>query len=285
MVEDNIIISNVDKFSILKEKFISSGFSDLFVISDFDRTMTKSFVNGKMVSSLISILRSEDMLVKGYSEKAQKLFEKYHPIEIDGDLSISEKIPFMEEWWGKHGELLVESGLNKSDLDKISFSSDIVIRDNCVDCLKLLDLNKIPFIVLSASGAGDESVISCMRNRKMDFDNVSVISNKYVWDENDNAISRVKPYIHTFNKSGISIKNDADIFSKVFDRKNIILIGDSLGDCHMADGLDYNTILKIGFLNSDARNKLEDYKKHFDVVITGDSDFSFLLDFLQSFND
>ena len=122
---NNYIISDEKKFSILREKFILGGFSNLFVISDFDRTMTKSFVKGKMVSSLISILRSENMLVEGYSEKAQALFKKYHAIEVDDSLSISEKIPFMEQWWGEHGQLLVDSGLNKKDLQTISTSSDI----------------------------------------------------------------------------------------------------------------------------------------------------------------
>ena len=49
----------------------------------------------------------------------------------------------------------------------------------------------------------------------------------------------------------------------------------------MADGLEYNNILKIGFLNSDVETKLETYKKHFDVVITNDSDFSFIYDLLK----
>ena len=115
----------------------------------------------------------------------------------------------------------------------------------------------------------------------MSLDNVCVISNKYLWDKNGNASERVQPYIHTFTKSGVSIIGHGDIYSRVSSRKNIILLGDSLGDCHMADGLEYNNILKIGFLNSDVETKLETYKKHFDVVITNDSDFSFIYDLLK----
>ena len=95
MCVNNIIISDEKKFYELKKKFILDGFVDLLVISDFDRTLTKSFVNGKMISSLLSILRNQNMLIEGYSEKAQTLFEKYHSIEIDDSLSIFDKIPFI----------------------------------------------------------------------------------------------------------------------------------------------------------------------------------------------
>jgi 5'-nucleotidase len=278
---NNFIISDEKNFIELQEKFILDGFSNLCVISDFDRTMTKCFVDSKMVSSLISILRSENMLVPGYSGKAQTLFKKYHAIEVDDSLSITEKIPFMEQWWGEHGQLLVNSCLNKKDLEKISTSSDIVFRKNCLESLTLLHSNYVPFVILSASGAGEESVISCLKSRDMYLKNLYVISNKYLWDSDGNAIERVKPYIHTFNKSGTSIVENNLIYSKVSDRKNIILLGDSLGDCNMADGLDYDNVLKIGFLNSDVENKLESYKSNYDVVITDDGEFDFFYDFLK----
>jgi HAD superfamily hydrolase (TIGR01544 family) len=177
---------------------------------------------------------------------------------------------------------LVESGLNKKDLEKISTSSGIIFRKNCLESLTLLNSNDVPFVVLSASGAGDESVISCLKSGGMYLENISVISNKYLWDSNDDAVERVKPYIHTFNKSGVSITHNKLIYSRIENRKNVILLGDSLGDCHMADGLEYDNILKIGFLNSDVSNKLESYKKHYNVVITYDKEFDFVYDFLNS---
>lgn len=281
---NNIIISNEKKFVELKKQFILGGFSNLCVISDFDRTMTKCYVNGMKVSSLTSILISENLLVDRYSEKAQSLFIKYHAIEVDDNLSIAEKIPFMELWWGEHGKLLVESYLNKKDLKKISTSPDIIFRKKCTEILNLLNSNNVPFVILSASVAGDESIISCLKSRNMYLDNISVISNRYLWDSNGNASKKIEPYIHTFNKSGVLIIENKLIYSGIENRRNVILLGDTIGDCHMAEGLEYDNILKIGFLNYDASNKLETYKKHYDVVITDDKEFDFVYDFLNFLN-
>jgi hypothetical protein len=44
-------------------------------------------------------------------------------------------------------------------------------------------------------------------------------------------------------------------------RKNIVLMGDSLGDLHMAEGIpNPNVILKIGFLNKNTEENLIKYK-------------------------
>jgi hypothetical protein len=44
-------------------------------------------------------------------------------------------------------------------------------------------------------------------------------------------------------------------------RKNIVLMGDSLGDLHMAEGIpNPHVILKIGFLNRNTQENLMKYK-------------------------
>ena len=60
------------------------------------------------------------------------------------------------------------------------------------------------------------------------------------------------------------------------ERKNVIVLGDSLGDLHMAAGVkDPNVVLTIGFLNNNVESSLETYKENFDIVLVDDQTMSF----------
>lgn len=278
---DNVIISNLERFSEIKRKILLGGFDNLHVISDFDRTLTHAFLeDGSEVSSILSILRDENHLTPDYSEKARGLFRKYHQIEIDNSISMDEKKQAMEEWWTKHSELLIESGLNKSDLMKVAKSKRIRFREKTLESMLLLNKQNVPFVILSASGLGDISIIDVLGANKMYFLNVDVISNKYIWDENGYATGYVKPHIHTFNKNETVIK-DSSFYPKIINRKNVILLGDSLGDVKMVEGFAYDNLLKIGFLNFHVEKDLEEYKKHYDVIITNDTSMDFVYDLLK----
>ena len=59
-------------------------------------------------------------------------------------------------------------------------------------------------------------------------------------------------------------------------RRNVIVLGDSLGDVHMAAGVeDPSVVLTVGFLNHKIESSLETYKKHFDIVLLDDQTMSF----------
>lgn len=54
--------------------------------------------------------------------------------------------------------------------------------------------------------------------------------------------------IHVLNKNEVAIKN-TDYYNLIRERSNVILLGDSLGDAKMADGIDHaENVLKIGFI-------------------------------------
>lgn len=55
--------------------------------------------------------------------------------------------------------------------------------------------------------------------------------------------------IHVYNKNE-NVIHDSDYFQNIEHRTSMILMGDSLGDLHMADGAEVNHKLKIGFLNT-----------------------------------
>lgn len=55
--------------------------------------------------------------------------------------------------------------------------------------------------------------------------------------------------IHVYNKHDSALRN-TDYFKQLRDYSNIILLGDSMGDLTMADGVpNVENMLKVGFLN------------------------------------
>ena len=157
---ENVVIPNSLQFNHIKTNIINDGFDELHILSDFDRTLTHAFVDKtESVPSLISILRDENFLSKDYRKKAKDLFSYYYPIEIDSDIAFFKKKRLMEIWWEKHANLLVESGLNKKDLIKIAQSNRIKFRDKLQEILYILNTNNVPFLILSASGLGKDSII------------------------------------------------------------------------------------------------------------------------------
>lgn len=60
--------------------------------------------------------------------------------------------------------------------------------------------------------------------------------------------------IHIYNKRESALLNTGH-FQELRTRPNVLLLGDSLGDLNMADGVqDMENILKIGFLNDKVRS-------------------------------
>jgi hypothetical protein len=48
------------------------------------------------------------MLSKEFCKKEQENFNKYHPIEIDPNVSLEEKIKAMDSWWKSTFDLLIK---------------------------------------------------------------------------------------------------------------------------------------------------------------------------------
>jgi len=60
-------------------------------------------------------------------------------------------------------------------------------------------------------------------------------------------------------------------YNKIKDRKNVLLLGDSLEDIGMVKGFDYKNLIKVGFLNENVDENLEIYKKNYDMLLLNDS--------------
>lgn len=279
----NVIISDKKYFENVKKKLISDGAGKFHVLADFDRTLTKCFVKGVKIPSIISVLRNENYLSEEYSEKAKALANHYHPIEMDSKITLEEKKKYMKEWWEKHFELLIKSKLNKKNLERVVDEDKVEFREGAEEFLDLLHEKNIPLIIMSSSGIGDIIPMYLEKHGKL-YDNVHVITNLFKWDKNGNAIGIKNSVIHVFNKDETSVKDHPKIYNHIRERKNVLLLGDSLGDLGMITGFKYGNILKIGFLNEDVEKDLKEYKKNFDIVITNDSKMDYVNEIIRKIN-
>ena len=274
-MEKDVVITNPEKLEKVKKLISEAGPEKLHVLADFDRTLTKAFVGGRLIPSITSILRDGNYLTPDYTSKARALFDKYHPIEIEPKVPLPEKKKLMEEWWLTHFDLLIKSGLNKKDLENVVDSAKIKLRDGFLEFADFLKEHNIPLIIMSSSGLGGDIISMYLEKNIGKNNNIHIISNVLQWGEKGEAAAVRRPIIHVMNKDETMVKN-FPCFGAVKNRKNVLLLGDNLSDVGMIIGFDYDNLIKIGFLNEKAEESLEQYKKNYDVVILNDSSFDYV---------
>jgi len=276
-MDHNIIIPNPKEFEKKKSAIIKEGYKNLHIITDFDRTLTKAFVDGENTYSIIAQIREKRHLDKEYVKESFELRDIYRPIELS-NMPVAEKCPKMVEWWQKHLDLLVKYKMNKCVIEKVIKDSSTRLRDNISNFFSLTMKKNIPVLILSAS-VGD-MIQEYLKSNRVLYNNVHIISNFFNYKKDGNVSGYKSRIIHTFNKNEAAIK-DTRYYEEIKDRKNVILLGDTIGDLSMAEGLDHKIIIKICFLNQETKDNLKEYEKHFDVIILEDGPMDFVNDLVK----
>jgi len=278
---EEIIISNKKSFEQKKERIVIDGIKNLFVVSDFDRTLTKSKIGNEKTSSLVAILREGNYLGEDYSREAHKLFEKYHPYEIDMEISFEEKNSKMHEWWTKHNKLFVKYGLTRKMIKDVVNKRKAGFRDGAKRFMRLLHQNNIPLVIVSASSLGAD-IDDYLEKNNILYKNTKIVTNYFNFDKNGRVIGAKDPVITTTNKYLAVNEFSSELGGIDKRKKNIILLGDNYEDENMANSFVYEDILKIGFLNEKIEERLDNYKEVFDVVILNDGSMEFANSLLKS---
>ncbi|XP_069547924.1 7-methylguanosine phosphate-specific 5'-nucleotidase-like [Brachyistius frenatus] len=240
----------------------------LQVISDFDMTLTRFAHNGKRVPTTHNILDNRLLINEDCTKKMRELWNTYYPIEIDAGRSADEKLPFMVEWWTNVHELLIEQKIRKDMLAQAVRESSAMLRDDCKVFFDRLAEHQVPLLIFSA-GVGDilEEVI---RQNHVFHPNVHIISNYMDFDHTGALRAFKGQLIHTFNKREGALTHAAAL-GELQGRPNVLLLGDSLGDLTMADGVpEPQNILTVGFLNDQVDERKESYLNSFDIVLVKD---------------
>jgi len=276
---NDIHIKNSTEFHRKIQQFRKAGPTSFHLVSDFDRTLTKAFIDGKKFFSSYALIREGKYLTPEYPERAHALFDKYHPYEIDETLSIEEKNKQMNQWWAEHFELMKECGMNQGVIKDIVAKGRIEFREGALEFLDVLSQHNIPLLIFSA-GVGDIIKELLLSERKL-TSNIHLLSNFYLFDEQGIVIGKKNSnFIHTFNKNEVEVKK-TPYYKEIASRKNVLLLGDSLGDLGMSEGIEHELIIRVGFLNEEKKKMLEKYMQEFDVVITDDEEMGYVQEMVR----
>ncbi|KAI8914243.1 pyrimidine 5'-nucleotidase [Gorgonomyces haynaldii] len=262
----------------LQELFHQSS-QKLHIISDFDMTLTKYWVNGVRSPSSHGILHRSLLFPEWAKNEQDALYDKYYPMEIDGQLEHDLKFKAMEEWWTKAHDVIMRARLSKETIRKMVDEVPLTFRDGVDTFFKLCETKDVPVLVFSA-GLGDFLQVILEKHSLLNRD-VSIVSNMMRFDADGVVEAFEDPLIHVLNKNEASVSSTVHA-EKIDGRDNLILMGDSLGDLHMSADVKYHTQLSIGFLNIDEDKSLEKYMDHYDIVLTQDVGLDFINTLLEA---
>jgi len=224
----------------------------------------------------MAILMHEKYIGAEAVVEGQRLFDKYRPIELDPNLSTADKYKLMQVWWKDSFDVLQKCGLKKDTLIEVCDSPLIQWRDHLLDFVRLLNEKQIPLIIFSASGFGELAIEYLLRKAGVWSENISILSNRMFFDQN-NVFTRVElPIITIANKSGQLLVQQGLIEQNPA-RHNCLLIGDNLEDVKMSEGINFQNIYKVGFSSTN----LDHFKQKFDMVLSIDGNYREIIELLD----
>ena len=264
------------------KQFIQDGQDQLIVITDFDYTLTPCVKDdGKHGLSSHGILETSDILSESIRKVFVDLFEHYYPLEISPTLSMQEKESIVVDWWTKTHEALIDYRLTKQQLHYATNHTNLTFRDGFQPLFEKLAQKDVPVLIFSA-GLADviREVLLDKMGAGFMTPNMHIVSNLMKFDKNGILVGFEGNILHSFNKNAGILKG-TEFYQQCDQRHNVLLIGDSLGDANMAEGLHYKNILRVGYLNAHQDERMEQYMDKFDVIVLGDGS----LQPIQSFVD
>lgn len=200
---------------------------------------------------ILGMFRKCKQLPQYYLDEAKCLYDKYRPMEIDPHLSLDEKAVAMHDWMTAAHNILKGIEFDSHWIEEVAQECNDILRDGTKEIVEKLYNAKVPIVVFSA-GLGDmvEAVMKC---NNAYYDNVKIISNflKYKGNQLDGFSNDV--LIHVYNKNECALAED--YLAVLGKRQNVLLMGDTIGDANMVDGVESTkTVLKIGFLYEHVSN-------------------------------
>lgn len=242
----------------------------IFVIADYDMTLTKAHVNGQKASTLMHLLRDSNVLPPAYTERENDIFMAYEQIIRKPDVTQAELEAASKDWFETKLALLVEFGLRKESIEDLVKSPLVAMRDGATDFFAALQKLRIPLIIVSASSLGVTAISSMLKHHGLLLENVHIISNGLVWDAEGKPTDYLRPAIHIYNKDELVLANYPEIERALAGRHHALLLGDRVGDLGIAKSFPHQSLLKVAFLNDAKDDGPAAMQEAFDMLVPDD---------------
>ena len=265
---DDVVVADSEGLQE-KIKRVQEATEPLCVVADWDRTLTKARTEaGEDTTSYLAIVHGNYLDV-GYRKEMDRLYRKYRPIEVSQTASAKGRKDAMHNWWSAAFALMRTYGLTKAMIDDIAQRDLMRLRDGAADFFAMLLKRDIPVWILSA-GIGNV-IDGFLRARDLLTSNVRVVSNTLMFEKTGMVNGFVEPVIHSLNKCvethGVGVETQGRCY---------LLLGDTLEDARMVDGVDCETVIRVGFLNEGVDTNRDAYLRVYDVLICEDGDMEYV---------
>ena len=202
----------------------------------------------------------------------ERLSSPLKPASLFLSLSLPPSLPtylFTNSTTLKNHAEMCKVGITKGMITEVVESGGgVTMRDGADEVIDVIEKNGVPLLIFSA-GLADviEEVLQWKLRRRLGS-KTKVVSNRMIFDKENVLVGVSEPLIHMFNKNLGAVPQELQP-----KRKNVLLLGDGMGDVTMADGgsAQLETVLKIGFLNKQVQENHEKYDQAYDILITDDS--------------
>lgn len=260
-IKDPVFVASI------KQKWKTISPNQFHVVADFDRTLTKAQVDGHRSATVLAQIRNGNYLSAAYNAEAHRLFDTYHPIEINESLPLAKRMSAMEDWWRKHFTLIGNSGLTRELITRIAKERPMHLREGTTDLFAALKTHNIPMVLLSA--APGDMVNAYLAELGLLDQTIHLLATMYEFDTDGTVLGVKEPIIHSLNKHETTIDWHTN-HSDVAERTHVLLLGDGIGDTGMIEGFDYESLLKVGFLNENVAERKATFMNAYDIVIAHD---------------
>ena len=312
IISDSEILEN--KKEIFKNSYINHKDDDgkkdkIIVVTDFDFTLYNkyNYSTGEKYESSFGTY-NQDVFggnQNQFREKRVQLFNIYSKYEEDFSIDEKTKEEKLEEWAKEEMKWMIHPNFTRESITKmVKLKNEkqlINFKKNIKQFYeKLIELN-IPIIIVS--GGIKDIILEILRllniNGLEDYikrKRLFIVANEFIFDIKGKCIDYVKNIIHGFNKSKYVKKLVDENFPNI---ENCFVLGDLDTDYKSIEKLNLKkdkNIIGIGYIYynpDDLKNKdfdiynnekINEFKKIYDINLLIDEGYDYPLDLLNIFN-